>query len=93
LYVTIHDKCDGSGDTKDDKHADHDGDLYLHTPGYFSPLLPKQIFPILFAFCYIIFSIIYVLGSGAQPNYTVLTWTNGSSVLYSFLALLLIIIW
>ena len=93
MYVTLHYKCDGSGDNKDDDHADHHGNPFRRGPHYFSPLLPTQIFPILFAICYMIFSIIYILGSGAEPNYTVLTWTSGASVLYCFLALILIIIW
>lgn len=50
------------------------------------------IFPIIFGFCYIIFSVIYVRAAGAEPNYAILTWTSYSSVLFSVLGLVLIVI-
>ena len=63
-----------------------------HSVGITDSLSP-QIFPVLFGLCYIIFSVIYVRGTGAVPNYTILTWTSSASIVYSLLGLFLILIW
>ena len=64
-----------------------------HSVGITDSLSPPQIFPLLFGLCYVIFSVIYVRGTGAVPNYTILTWTSSASIVYSLLGLFLILIW